>query len=589
MSTTDETKPRGDGAGAPPPRRQPPWVKAAKRYGPIALVIALIGAAVLVFGGGGDDDDGDGDATAGGNASEEDLIRSGPMTPEKAELEGETEIDFGPNCDTETGRIRMPRVYAAPCVVPFEGDNGGATSPGVTGDAIKIVQYLGDPALDPLIAATISGAGADVSPESAAETVQGFADLYNKLYETYGRTVEVETYLGTGAGDDAAAATTDAIAIAEKKPFAVIGGPTVAYNVFAAELASRGIICGPNCALATPEHIVEDNAPLLWQAGATPNQAAALASEAIGKLAGPGKAELAGDDATRAEDRVYALLHFDNADGDFQPGFEAFKEQLADNGVELATDIEFTLDLARAQENSRTMISRLKDAGVTTVIYQGDPFTIGPLTVEATAQDYNPEWILGPNVLADRTLFARLTDMEQWSHGFGLAFPGARGEQETDGAFRIWDWAYGGLPPNNTANVLEPPLRWIFTGIHLAGPELTPESYRDGMFRFPVSGGGPTEPQISRGDHGVWPDTDTDWGGSDDAAIIWFDPQVTGEDEVGNDGTGMYRYANMGERYTIGEFPESFEEAGLFDEDSSVIVFEEVPAEDQTPDYEPPD
>ena len=269
MSTTDETKPRGDGAGAPPPRRQPPWVKAAKRYGPIALVIALIGAAVLVFGGGGDDDDGDGDATAGGNASEEDLIRSGPMTPEKAELEGETEIDFGPNCDTETGRIRMPRVYAAPCVVPFEGDNGGATSPGVTGDAIKIVQYLGDPALDPLIAATISGAGADVSPESAAETVQGFADLYNKLYETYGRTVEVETYLGTGAGDDAAAATTDAIAIAEKKPFAVIGGPTVAYNVFAAELASRGIICGPNCALATPEHIVEDNAPLLWQAGAT--------------------------------------------------------------------------------------------------------------------------------------------------------------------------------------------------------------------------------------------------------------------------------------------------------------------------------
>jgi hypothetical protein len=45
----------------------------------------------------------------------------------------------------------------------------------------------------------------------------------------------------------------------------------------------------------------------------------------------------------------------------------------------------------------------------------------------------------------------------------------------------------------------------------------------------------------------------------------------------------------MAERYTIGEFPDSIEEAGLFDEDSSVTVFEEVPAEDQTPDYEPPD
>jgi len=587
MSTADETKPRGDGAGAPPPKRQPPWVKAAKRYGPIALVIALIGAAVLVFGGGGDDDDGDGDATAGGNASEEDLIRSGPMTPEKAELEGETDIDFGPNCDTETGRIRLVSVYAPPCVEPFEGDNGGATTPGVTADTIKVVQYLNDPALNPLIAATAGGAGADISPESAAETVQGYADLYNKLFETYGRTVEVETYLGTGAGDDAAAATADAIAIAEKEPFAVIGGPNQAYNVFGAELASRGIICGPFCALSTPEQIVEDNAPLLWQLGPTPEQSVAMASEAIGKLAGPGKAELAGDDATRAQDRAYALLHYDNADGDHQPVFDAFVDQLADNGIELATDIEFTLDLARAQENSRTIIGRLKDAGVTTVIYYGDPFTPGPLTKEATAQDYNPEWILGPNVLADTTIFARLMDMEQWSHGFGLSFPGARGEQETNGAFRIWNWAYGGLPPNNTANVLEPPLRTIFTGIHLAGENLTPEAFRDGLFRYPVSGGGPTEVQTSRGNHRVWPDPDL--GGTDDAALIWFDPEATGEDEVGNEGTGMYRYANMAERYTIGEFPDSIEQAGLFDEESSVTVFEEVPAEDQTPDYEPPE
>ena len=53
MSTTDETKAQGDGADAgPPPKRQPGWVKPAKRYGPIVVVIALIGAAVLVFGGG---------------------------------------------------------------------------------------------------------------------------------------------------------------------------------------------------------------------------------------------------------------------------------------------------------------------------------------------------------------------------------------------------------------------------------------------------------------------------------------------------------------------------------------------------------
>jgi hypothetical protein len=54
----------------------------------------------------------------------------------------------------------------------------------------------------------------------------------------------------------------------------------------------------------------------------------------------------------------------------------------------------------------------------------------------------------------DTTLFARTTDQEQWKNGFGMAFTGARGQNEDDGAFKIYDWAAGGLPPNNTANVL---------------------------------------------------------------------------------------------------------------------------------------
>jgi hypothetical protein len=588
MSTTDETKAQGDGSGAgPPPKRQPGWVKPAKRYGPIVLVLALIGAAVLVFGGG--DDDGDGEAaTQGASASEEELISSGPMTWQKAEQEGETaNIDWGPNCDTETGKIKLVSTYAPPCVEPFEGDNGGATSPGVTADTVKVVEYLADPALDPLIAATVTGAGADFNPETNAQTVQGFADLYNRLYETYGRRVDVETYTGTGAGDDLEAARADAIAIAEKDPFIVIGGPQQSSTIFSTELAGRGIICAGTCATAIPRAIVDEYAPYIWQTGPTPDQAAALAAEMIAKLAGPGKAELAGDDETRAKDRVYGLLHYDNPDGDYEPVFEAYVDQLADNGIELATDVEFTLDLARAQENARTNISRLKDAGVTTIIYTGDPLTPASLTTEATAQDYHPEWILGSSVLMDTALFARQTDVDQWKNGFGISLIAARGAQETNGAFRIWDWAYGGQPPHNGANLLNVGmLLTVFPGIHLAGPELTPETFRDGLFRYPPSGGGPTEVQISRGDHGVWPDMDS--GGYDDATIIWFDPAAAGEDEVGNDGVGLYRYANGGQRYTLGSFPNSVEEAGLFDNESSVTIFDQVPPEDDTPDYPPP-
>ncbi|HEX8803932.1 MAG TPA: hypothetical protein VF743_07055, partial [Acidimicrobiales bacterium] len=274
-------------------------------------------------------------------------------------------------------------------------------------------------------------------------------------------------------------------------------------------------------------------------------------------------------------------------DGDHQPVFEQLRDSLADNGIELETDIKFTLDFARLQDNARTIISRLKDAGVTSVIYYGDPLTPGALTEEATAQDYSPEWLMGPNALMDTTIFARLTDQEQWSHGFGVSYNSARGDRDTTDPWHIYEWAYGHEPPNNTVGVLEPPVRTIFGAIHLAGPDLTPETFRDGLFRYPVSGGGPTVPQVSRGEHGVWPDRDL--GGIDDATLVWWDPEATGEDETGGEGTGMYRYANGGERYTLGNFPDSQEEAGLFDEDASVTVYDTLPEGDQAPDYPPPD
>jgi hypothetical protein len=584
MATTDDTRVAD---GSPPPSRRPGWLRALRRYGPIAAVVALVAAAVLVFGGGdGGEDGGEDDGVAAtGTATDEELILSGPMTPDRARLEG-VDVDFGPDCDPETGRIRLPSVYAPPCVEPFAGDNGGATHQGVTGDEVLVVWYQADPALNPLQTAMIEGAGADIDPASARAVLQDFVGLYNDLFETYGRTVRLETYTGTGAGSDTAAARADAIAIAEMEPFAVIGGPDQAGTVFAGEIVDSGIVCGPGCPGALPEYLIDDLAPYVWSTLPTPEQGVALASEMIGNLAGPGRAELAGSDEIRAEERVYGLLHYDNADGDHQPVFEEFVASLEENGIDIAVDVEFTLDLARAQETARTNIGRLMDAGVTTVIYYGDPLTPASLTQEATAQGWYPEWILGPNVLMDTTFFARQTDTSQWRNGFGMSIVGARGERSTNGAFQIYEWAFGEEPANNVVNVFEGPMRTVFNGIHLAGPDLDPETFRDGMLRYPVSGGGPTEPQVSRGEHGVWPDFD--WGGSDDIALIWFDPEAEGEDEVGTEGVGMYRYAAGARRYTVGNLPTSVEEAGLYDVESSVTIFDEVPAEDRTPDYEPP-
>jgi hypothetical protein len=106
------------------------------------------------------------------------------------------------------------------------------------------------------------------------------------------------------------------------------------------------------------------------------------------------------------------------------------------------------------------------------------------------------------------------------------------------------------------------------------------------LFRLPPAGGSPLSPLMSRGDHGYWPETD--WGGNDDGTLIWWDPTATGEDESGNPGQGMYRYANGGQRYSFEDRP-SVDEVGLFDVDRSVTVYETLPPEDQVPEYPPPD
>src|SRR5256885_8687491 len=151
------------------------------------------------------------------------LVLSGPMTPLKAKLQGKTNIDFGPNCDTTTGRVKIPIVYSPPCVQPFTGKNGGATAQGVTGNEIKVVIWVGDPSKDPLLAGQIIAAGASLDTNTIKATWQGYIDIYNKMLELYGRKISVEFFDGTGSGADTAAAKSDAIAIAAQKPFAVLG------------------------------------------------------------------------------------------------------------------------------------------------------------------------------------------------------------------------------------------------------------------------------------------------------------------------------------------------------------------------------
>lgn len=227
----------------------------------------------------------------------------------------------------------------------------------------------------------------------------------------------------------------------------------------------------------------------------------------------------------------------------------------------------------------------MKTAGVTTVIYTGDPLTPAALTKEASAQDYHPEWIVGPTVLADTTFFGRTFDQEQWAHAFGVALVPGRVPQSDNPNYTLYTWFHGSPPPNNTYNVIVPTVSVLARGLTMAGPKLTPKTFQDGLFRYPPSGGDPVNPRQSWGKHGLWPFVD--YWGSDDGGVLWWDPNATGEDEVGKVGQGIYQYGNGAKRYTLGHFPAAGQ-GGLYDMASAVSVFPQLPPESSTPAYPSP-
>jgi ABC-type branched-subunit amino acid transport system substrate-binding protein len=491
-----------------------------------------------------------------------------------------------PACDPATGRIRVPSNFAPPCVPVFAGDNGGATHQGVTADTLKLVYF--QPESDPAVDAALTAAGASNSAAEQRATFQGYVEMFNAHYETYGRTVEVVYRQGSGKAGDDAIGRADALAIAtEDKPFAVIGAPN---SAFVEELAAREIIC--ICLSSLPQEQYERLDPYFGYTslmGST--QGYMHRAEYIGK-------RLAGRTAVHAgtrdglpmstEQRKFGLLYYDTPDGSYKSGVDFFVQELRKYGVEMAEVLAYPSDFADAAERARPLIQRLKNSGVNSVMFSGDFINPAVYTRQATQQAYFPEWIISGSVLTDTSLFARTYDPSQWSRAFGISYLTTPVPDQFNNAYRLWEWHHGNgdIPAGNQFKVIFPGPFTFFTGVHLAGPNLTPRTWQQGLFSYPSTGAGSrTSASVSLGNQGVWPFTD--YTLYDDVTEIWWDPSASGNDEVGNPGAGMYRYVDGGRRYLPGQHPNS-DPVVFTARESAPTGYDAPPEGEVPPDYPRP-
>lgn len=484
------------------------------------------------------------------------------------------------NCDPATGRIKLPTVYAPPCVDTYDG-NAGATWQGVTAQKVKVAVYL--PQLAAGAAAAFVAAGGDpnsINPDTQKQVYEGFRKFFMEHYETYGREVEFVYVQASGNNTDAQAAKADAIQVAETdKAFASIFGPTGALE-YAKELAARGVLC-IDCATGLPNEFFQAHQPYLWFMGAGWSVGALHIAEVIGKELWGRPARWAGTPDLQSQTRKWANIYFESPDQDYKAGADLLDRQLAKYGARMADTIPYPFDLSTAQSQARTIVARLKADGITTVLLATDWAYPLFFTQEATKQAYFPEWFAAG--AATTNLFSRSYDQQQWSHAFGPNT--APVAPELTDTYRLWQWQYGTTVPATCCyNHLWP----FFTGVHMAGPVLTPTTFRDGMFAYPPAGGRASgqvaTSQIGFGRHGGF--GFNDYTGMDDLDLAWWDPTAQGTDEAGTQGAGMWRHMDGARRYLPGEYPTG--EPRFFDPAGTVTQFTTWPDHEQPPDYPPP-
>jgi hypothetical protein len=554
--------------------RPSPW----RRYGPLVAILVVVAVVVAIAVVASRDDE---DETATDDTVEADATFEGVLSWSDAVEQGIVDdIDWGERCDTERGRVRYPSFFAPECYAPFDGDNGGATDKGVTADSIKIVYYQ-TPENDPVIDYITREIQVDDTNDETLETVQGWIELYETYFETYGRNVELVRFVGTGPSEDPVAARADAVTIADMDPFAVLGGPLLTSD-FADELAAREILC-IQCTPGQDAEFYIERSPYVWSVANNGEQSNSHAAEYITKRLAGQPAEHAGDPALQPLERSFGLVYLSTSESS-ERVVRGFEEQLADGGVELAAALSYQspVDL---QSTAPQYIAQLKDAGVTTVLFSGDPIAPQSLTQAATSQEYSPEWMVVSAVLADTSTFARTYDQDQWANAFGVSTLAARTDPSVGGARYLFEWFHGEPPPTETGSPTTIPMFNLFYAvIQGVGPNLTHENFRAALFSANPTQRAVTQPSLSYGDKGIWPFDD--YLGIDDATEIWWDPDAEGPDEINRSGRGMWRFVDGGRRYLPGSWPET--PPALFDPAGTVTIYTDIPPDEQVPDYPSP-
>lgn len=461
-----------------------------------------------------------------------------------------TQGPSGPKVCRSDGRMPGISRITPTCVSLFRGDNGGATARGVSGDSFTIVRYMAQ--VSAATQAALIAAGADDERADTDRMDAATADYFKHHYETYGRKPKIITMEASGPSTNDSAMRADAKTIADKHKAFVMWFGSGASDTLAEEVAARGVIC--ICTTSLSDRFYAAHRDRIFSSLPSNEYYYAAIAEYIGKRLAGRPAEHAGA-TLQSQPRQIGLVYLEATSNGprrhAKEGRDFFVAEMKRYGVTVAKTVGYSSDLTQAQEQTTNVISQLVDAGVTSVVLNADPLFPIFLTKEATRQAYFPEWLMTGTALTDTTFFGRTYDQAQWQHAFGISPLWVFWvDVSTSSGYREYHHARPGSNRGDegvSINVRRSPIQWIFQGVHMAGPVLTPQSFAQGMYNFPRSGGVPNTPLVFF--------TQKHPQAIKDFTEVWWNPNGSGRDETGKDGPGVLMKVDGGKRYLLGQWP----------------------------------
>jgi hypothetical protein len=426
--------------------------------------------------------------------------------------------------------------YSPPCIA-FSGSNGGVTSTGVSGTEIHIsFRVLNEKGFQQTLA-ELAGASLSDTPDDIKRTVTGLAEYFNTHFQFYGRKIVFDFYNGVGSntnellGKGRDKAEQDAETAKDMKVF---GDMSATSEPYAGALAGKGILGFGDPYLSRKWH--DEHRPYIWSIATDGTKVANFAAEYATKRLCGKNATLAGGDL-HGVPRKFASMAPENSwyQESVQVARGTFEAAKCDPGL----NVKYQLDLGTMSNQATNIVAQLQSQHVTTVLCGCDPILPVFLSGAAARQGYFPEFVIVGTALTDTDIVGQLWNQDFASHAFGvssLTEPVPSNQTLGYAAYK----AVRKDEPAFSVDLIYYQMAMMAIGLQMAGPNLTPLTFEQGMFSYP--------PRV--GPAGLWGASLHDYTAADDVREIYWDRNATSKY---NQKQGAFKEAEQGKRYRQGE------------------------------------